>query len=91
MLVMNAYEITWLFIVYSLRSQLVGLGLNHKLRLDKRVKLLLGQGIELKSTLLESQALLVGVLGDLAGHIVANLGVEAGNQHETTYVSEIHF
>ena len=64
------------------RLTLVWAGSDHELGLDKRVKLLLGQGVELESALLEGEALLVRVLGHLAGHVVANLGVEAGDEHE---------
>lgn len=71
--------------LYSLR--LVLAGDNHELGLDECVKLLLGEGVELHGALLEGQALLVRILGDLAGHVVANLGVEAGDEHKTIEVS----
>lgn len=67
----------------SRQLQLVLGGDDHELRLDERVKLLRGESLELHGALLESEALLVGVLGNLAGHVVANLGVEAGDEHET--------
>lgn len=62
---------------------LVGAGADHQLGLDKGVKLVLGQSLELQGTLLEGEALLVGVLGYLAGHVVADLGVKAGDKHKT--------
>jgi hypothetical protein len=46
------------------------------------VKVLFAKSLELHSALLESKTLLVSVLGDLAGHVVANDGVEAGDKHE---------
>ena len=46
------------------------------------VKVLLAESLELHGALLEGEALLVGVLGDLAGHVVADDGVEAGDEHE---------
>ena len=56
---------------------------DHELGLDEGIKLLLGQCLHLHRTLLQGQALLVSVLGNLAGHVVANLGVEAGDKHES--------
>lgn len=58
------------------------LGGNHQLGPDELVKLLLGQAAKLERRLLESQTLLVRVLGDPAGLVVADLAVEAGDQHE---------
>lgn len=66
------------------------LGADHQLRADVLVEVLLAQSLELHSTLLQGQTLLVGVLGDLGGHVIANNGVQAGNQHQTTYLVSIH-
>lgn len=55
---------------------------NHLLGSDVLVKLVGGESLELESGLLEGDSLLVGVLGNLGGHVVANLGVEGGHQHE---------
>jgi hypothetical protein len=55
---------------------------DHKLRADVAVKVLLAKSLELHSALLEGKALLVSVLGDLAGHVVTDDGVEAGDKHE---------
>lgn len=55
---------------------------DHKLGTNVGVELLLAESLELHSGLLESEALLVGVLGDLAGHVVADDGVEAGDEHK---------
>lgn len=61
---------------------LVSAGTDHELGADELVKVLLGEGVELEGGLLEGETLLVGVLGDLGGHVVADLGVEGGDQHE---------
>lgn len=63
-------------LLYLLRSY-------HELGLHQGVKLVLSQRLELHGTLLQRQTLLVGILGHFAGHIVANLGVEACYQHQT--------
>lgn len=55
---------------------------NHELRLDEGIELIFGESLELHGALLEGKALLVSVLGDLGGHVVPNLGVEAGDEHE---------
>lgn len=55
---------------------------DHEFGTNVAVKVLLAEGLELHGGLLESEALLVGVLGDLAGHVVADDGVEAGDKHE---------
>ena len=47
------------------------------------VKVLLADDLELESSSLQGHAILVCVLGGLAGRIVANDGVEASHQHET--------
>lgn len=62
---------------------LVGARANHELRLDEGIKVLFVEGLELHGALLEGETLLVSVLGDLGGHVVSDLGVEAGNEHET--------
>lgn len=59
------------------------LGSNHELGTNVGVKLLLAQGLQLHSTLLEGEALLVSVLGDLGGHVVTDDGVEASDKHQT--------
>jgi hypothetical protein len=46
------------------------------------VKVLFAKSLKLHSALLESKTLLVSVLGDLAGHVVADNGVKAGDKHE---------
>lgn len=71
------------FFFIQLFLALVRSGADHQLGLNQGIKLLLSQSIELQSTLLEGKALLVSVLGNLASHIVTDLGVEAGNKHET--------
>lgn len=55
---------------------------NHQLGADKGVKLFLSKGVELHGGFLKSQTLLVSILGNLAGHVIANLGVEASDQHK---------
>lgn len=60
----------------------VRLGADHELRLDEGIKLLLSEGIQLEGRLLERETLLVGILSNLASHVIANLGVEAGDKHE---------
>lgn len=67
---------------HLLHLALVRLGPDHELRLDERVELVRGQGVELHGAALEGQALLVRVLGYLGRHVVTDLGVEAGNQHK---------
>jgi hypothetical protein len=62
--------------------RLVLLGSDHQLRADVGVELLLAESLELHGALLEGKTLLVSVLGNLAGHVVADDGVEAGDQHE---------
>lgn len=59
------------------------LGSKHQLGTDVLVKVLLAESLELHSTLLKSDTLLVSVLGDLGGHVVANDGVQAGHEHQT--------
>jgi len=61
-------------------------GPDHQFRPDQLVKVLLAQGLQLHGRLLQGQALLVRVLGYLAGHVVADLGVEASNQHESVHI-----
>jgi len=58
------------------------LGSNHQLRPDELVELGLRKGLELERALLQGDALLVRVLGHLGGHVVADLRIEAGHQHE---------
>jgi len=62
--------------------RLVLLGSDHQLGADVVVELLLTESLELHGALLEGEALLVGVLGDLAGHVITDDWVEAGDQHE---------
>ena len=62
--------------------RLVLLGSDHQLRANVGVELLLAESLELHGALLEGKTLLVSVLGHLAGHVVTNDGVEAGDQHE---------
>lgn len=71
---------------YLLHLALVRLGPDHELRLDECVEFVRSQGVELHGAVLESQTLLVRVLGYLGCHIVTDLGVEAGNQHEPKYL-----
>jgi len=59
------------------------LGRKHELWTDVLVEFLLAQSFELHGTLLKRRALLVRVLGDLAGHVVTDDGVEAGDKHQT--------
>lgn len=56
---------------------------DHELRLDKSIKFIRREGLELHGAVLESEALFVCVLGNLGGHVVADFGVEAGDKHET--------
>lgn len=57
-------------------------GANHVLGSNPLVKLLGGKDTKLKSRLLEGDSLLVGVLGNLGGSVVTNLGVKGGDKHE---------
>lgn len=59
------------------------LGSQHQLGTHVLVELLRAQSLQLHSGLLQGQALLVGVLGDLGGHVVTNDGVQAGHEHQT--------
>jgi hypothetical protein len=61
------------------------LGGNHQLRADVLVKVLRADDLQLHSSLLQCQVVLVRVLGSLAGSVVANDGVEASNQHQTIH------
>lgn len=47
------------------------------------VEVLLAKGLQLHSTLLQSETLLVGVLSDLGRHVVTDNGVQAGDEHQT--------
>jgi hypothetical protein len=58
------------------------LGSKHELRTDVLIKVLLAQSLELHGTLLEGKTLLVSVLCDLGGHVVANDRVKAGDKHK---------
>jgi hypothetical protein len=46
------------------------------------VEVLFTESLKLHSALLEGKTLLVSVLGDLAGHVVTDDGVKAGDKHE---------
>ena len=59
------------------------LGAQHQLRADIFLKVLFAEGLKFHSTLLESDALLVGILGHLGGHVITNDGVQAGHKHQT--------
>jgi hypothetical protein len=55
----------------------------HQLRADMLLKVLFTEGLELHRALLERNALLVCVLGDLGRHVVPDDRVQAGNKHQT--------
>ena len=59
------------------------LGSQHQFRPDVLLEFFLGQSTEFQSALLQGDTLLVGVLGHLGGHVVANDGVQAGDKHQT--------
>jgi len=77
----------YIFTIYSPSRRLVlGLvlgGVDHKLRPDVLVKVRLADDLELERSLLECEVVLVCVFGGLAGGVVADDGVEAGDEHET--------
>ena len=77
----------YIFTIYSPSRRLVlGLvlgGVDHKLRPDVLVKVRLADDLELERSLLEREVVLVCVFCGLAGGVVADDGVEAGNEHET--------
>jgi hypothetical protein len=56
---------------------------NHELRSDVLIEVLFTDDLELESTLLESDTLLVRVLGGLGGSVISDDGVKAGDQHQT--------
>lgn len=58
---------------------------DHELWSDILVKVGFADDFELEGGLLEGEVVLVGVLGSLASGVVANDGVEAGNQHQTEF------
>eukprot|EP01136_Pigoraptor_vietnamica_P003255 Opistho-1_new@32269 len=69
----------------SLLSSLLGnvlLRPKHELGAHEAIKLLLREQLEAERGFLERQAFLVRELGGLGGSIVANLGVECGDEHE---------
>ena len=76
-------EILQLFHASRTYSSLGLLGRNHELRADVLVEVLRADDLELHGSLLQCQAVLVGVLGGLGGGVVADDGVEAGDQHKT--------
>jgi hypothetical protein len=55
---------------------------NHELGADVLVEVLGADDLELHGGLLEREAVLVRVLGGLGGGVVADDGVEAGDQHK---------
>lgn len=57
----------------------------HELWSDILVKVLAAQRLEFHGTFLEGQLLLVSILGNLAGHVVSDDRVQAGDKHETKY------
>lgn len=59
------------------------LGSQHQLGTDVLLKVLLAKSLEFHGTFLESDALLVSVLGHLGGHVVTDDRVQAGNKHQT--------
>ncbi len=56
--------------------------MRHLFRLDVLVKLLTCQKIELNRRLSQRDALLVSVLGDLGGVVVADVRVERRHEHQ---------
>ena len=79
---------TWDNSIEFNRLSLVSRGTDHQLRLHELVEVCLAQGVQFHGTLLEGQTLLVRILSNLACHVIANLGVKAGDQHES--VSNAH-
>lgn len=65
-----------------LASFLVMLGAKHIFRLNPIVELLFGDVTEFKGRLLESGALLMGILGNGSSFIVTNMGIKGGDQHK---------
>lgn len=76
----------WSYFLFAESLQLGLLGVQHQLWADILVKVLFAESLELQGTLLEGNALLVGILGYLGSHVVANNGVEAGHKHKTKYL-----
>jgi len=77
----------YIFTIYFPSRRLVlGLvlgGVDHKLGPDVLVKVRFADDLKLERSLLERQVVLVSVFGGLAGGVVADDRVEAGNEHET--------
>jgi hypothetical protein len=65
---------------------LVGSGANHKFGSDQGIEFLLSEGIKLQSTLLQSETLFVSILGNFAGHVITNFGIEACDKHKTVKI-----
>jgi hypothetical protein len=78
----NQYTFSLLRELNYQSSGLVGFGAQHVLRDNPFVVLLGGHEARLESGLLEGGALLVRGLGDVSSLVVADVGVEGGDQHE---------
>jgi hypothetical protein len=64
-------------------SGLVLLRPNHQLRSDILVKVLLTDSLQLHRRFLQGQSLLVSILGHFAGHVIPDLGIQAGYEHKS--------
>ena len=61
-----------------------GLGPDHALGLDPFIELFGGQVSTGDSRLLQSRPALMSRLGNLAGLVVANVGIQSGNKHQAS-------
>ncbi len=71
------------FTVKATWHLLLLLGGQHEFGPDMFVKLLRGQRLQFHCRLLQSQTLLVSVLGHFGSHVIADDWVQTGNKHET--------
>mmetsp|Transcript_23001 Transcript_23001/g.39505 ORF Transcript_23001/g.39505 Transcript_23001/m.39505 type:complete len:298 (+) Transcript_23001:194-1087(+) len=71
-----------IYIISLFLFSLFALGMDHVGRDDDLVELLRGEEAESQSCLFQRDVLLVGLLGYLGGLVVADLGVEGGDEHE---------
>ena len=88
MIHISSFLYFYIFFLIFMTSLVLGLvvgRVDHELWSDVLVKVGFTNDLELEGGLLEGEAVLVGVLGSLAGGVVADDGVEAGNQHQTGF------
>ena len=67
-------------------GSLLLLGTQHQLRPHMSIKLLLAERLELHRAFFKRKPLFVRVLGDFGRHVVADDGVETGDEHQAVFV-----